>query len=176
MGAHTSPVRGHVEDDEHPTHGFCSHVKPIEQDLPSEPTLDVETADRVVDGRQLGLDLDDDTDRAGRLKRKDVDRSTLAELGERDLDLDQPAEADQLVCCLTDKQRVALVQQTIDLAAPPRNHRVKARVDGCECRAERANRERGEVTALDQRNGLLREPGRGGEIGLAQVFATAERS
>ena len=176
MRRNTSPIRRQVEHNEHSTDGPCSDIEPIEDDPLPKATLHVQAPNRVVDGRQLRLDLDHEGDAAGRLQPKNVDRSTLAILGERDLDVDIPAQANELICHMADEGRVTFIEQPVDLSAAPRNQGVEAGVDRGERAPEDSDRKRREVSSLDQGNGLLRETGSGGEFPLAESAPTTERA
>ncbi len=110
----------------------------------------MEPPDLVVDGGQLRLDLDDQREAVGWSKRQDVDRATLAEFSELDLDVCLPASANELVRDLTDKERVPFIEQPIDLAASPRDCAFEAGVDRREGTPEHPDRKRRQMSTLDQ--------------------------
>ena len=140
MYGHTPPICRSIEHDEQATHRHWSPTEPVEHELAGETALHVESADRVVDGGQLRLDLDDQRDPVRWPKRQDVDGAALAKLRKRDLDVHVPSFAKELVCDLTDDGRVALVEQAIDLAAAPRDDPIETSVDRREGPAEDADR------------------------------------
>ncbi len=69
---------------------------------------------------------------------------------------------------MPNEDRVAFVQQAIDLPAAPGHDRFEAGVDSRERVPENADGQRRKVPAFNERNRLLREPRRCCDIGLAQ--------
>jgi len=140
MGSNAPPIRGAIENHDQAADGGRSPIEPCEDELGAQPLFDVEAANGVVDGGQLGLDLDDEGDPACRTERKDVDRAALAEFRERNLQVGIPPAVGECVRRPADQRGVLLVEQPIDLPATPRNESLEAGIDRGERSPERVDR------------------------------------
>lgn len=84
--------------------------------------LSIVTPKGLFERRQLGLDLDHQQRPAGSMPGEDVDRSSLPAHRKCHLRRRFPTEVGQQARHPTDDRGVALVHQSIDLAAAPSNH------------------------------------------------------
>ena len=133
-----------------------------------ESLLDVEPTDGVIDPNELGLDLDDEGRPSLRAQRQDVDRTTLPELGERDLHVHLPAEVHQVSREGADQSRMVLIDDPVHLAATPRDGGEVSGVDGGEDQADRPDGKGVQVAAFDQRHGRLGHAGGSSDVRLTQ--------
>ncbi len=93
MPGYTPTVRRSVEDDQQAADRDGLPIEAVVNQLRGEAAFHIEPADRVIDGRELSLDLNDQGRAARALNREDVNRSSLPEFGVSDLDLDLPTQA-----------------------------------------------------------------------------------
>ena len=171
VGGHAASRCRRVKYDKEPRHDDWPPTKAICDDSRGETILYIEPADRVVDGRELGLDLNDQCEALVGSKREEIDASALGEYREGHLSRDLPTEVREVVGNLAQEERVPFIQQAVDLPAPPADQPFVPSVDRREREPEHSRGEGCEVTPLDEGNGLLRNPSRAGNVQLPKSAA-----
>lgn len=174
MALHSAPVFRSFEKDDEATDRFRPETRTIEHDLCGQAVLDAESAQRLLDGGQLRLDLHDQRDAIGRADRENVDRAAIAVVIERDLDIHIPAEPSQERGGRADETRVVLVEQSVDRAITPADDAVIPRLYRHEHRSDRREGESIEVATFDQRHRRLRDAHLARELGLGKPESQAE--
>ena len=127
---------------------------------------------RVGDDR---LDLDDEQCAEEWVKRKDVDRPTLAPDRERDLDVNDPPKASEKLHERIDQPGMCLVDQAVESLASPSKVEVNVRAE-CGCHPqERANCDTIKLASIDGRHQRTRDAGPRRDVLLASILTDPER-
>ena len=145
-----SPGGRRIEDHEEPRNGSRRHLEPLADNPLTQPHLGVESAQRLLNGRQLGLHLDDDRHTGSALNSQQVDRAALSELRERDLGGYLPAQRLELPADLADQRSVPFVEQAVECPGAPSHFSLERGVERGEHLPHGPNREAFPMAALDQ--------------------------
>jgi hypothetical protein len=140
-----------------------------------QAALPIQSPEKLVDIRDLGLELDHEQQVAGWVIRKEVDDTALAAEGERRLgraepgtDLTEPAR-DEFV-----QARVARVEQSVEVSGSPPRDQVKSDVQDRSDATEGREAGLAEVAALNPRDGRPRNAGNSRNVGLSQTTAKSD--
>ena len=133
-------------------------------------------AERLLGTCDLGLHLDDEERAAGGVPGENVDGATLAELRIAHLRKDGPPAGDQLLAHTADDLRMALVEQSVEIAASPSDHHERVRIERSEDPPEDAVSHAGQSTCFQLRDQLLTDARPLGDVDLAKSLPDADRT
>jgi len=139
-----------------------------------DPRFHVEDPERLLEPRDLGLDLDDQKGVAVLAPRQHVDRTSLTKAVERFLTADLPAQSREELDSPVLEQGVPSIKKAVELGTTPPRCQCDVGVENFRYPAVRVDRQRAKSPALDIRHGLLRDPGAGGDVGLPQSHLDAD--
>lgn len=166
---------GHrVGQHEQPRDGEWMPTEALVGDACPEAALRVVPAQSLLDGRDLRLDLDDQDGRRRPVPSKRIDGAAVAVPSERHLKTDLPAPALEQRGQASYQTRMTLVEESIELAAPPPDVQDKLRVECAEDATEHADAEVLDMPALEGRHPSLADRGATGEVGLTPAEAMAQ--
>ena len=112
-------------------------------------------ADRLLDARDLGLDLVDDGDPPVREYCQEVDRATFAPFGERDFRGESPAGGCERAGGSLDQLSVSCVGQPVEVTTTPADNSLEPCVEQGEDAADDFNGESRQMPALEAGNSGL---------------------
>jgi hypothetical protein len=130
---------------------------------------------RLLDGHELGLDLDDQECPRRGVPRQQVHRTSLAVHGVRDLGVNRPASGRQQVRDEPDQPGMSFVDQPIQIAAPPAQHADVFGIEGRRDPLKSQDLDLAGAPSLDDRDQRLREPTSIGQVPLPPTTSLAER-
>ncbi len=156
---HPMPVGRCVEDDEERHDARDRQAEPLAREPSAEANLRVEAAHRLFGRGDLRLGLDDEGRVRRRVDGKQVDRSSLAVVIERDLDRCRPAARLERARNGSHRRCVPLVEQSVERAPAVANDEVDVGLERGEDPADRPDREAIAVAPLHLRHERLRNAG-----------------
>ncbi len=130
-------------------------AKALADDLRSQANLLVELAKGRLDRHQLCLDLDDEERARVPAPGHQVDGASLAILGVRHLGDDLPAPGRERSRDGANQRSMALIEQSGDDAAPPREVEPHGGVQGVEDHSQGSHGRASDLAALEGRDGRL---------------------
>ena len=154
------PVRPPWRDDDPAGDGLRDPATLLD-DLPGETSLPVEGADKLIDVRDVRLQLDDQQRATGGVPGDDVDDASLAVDREGHLRCQLPFREgvsepgrDGVV-----ERRVPGVEQSIEISCPPASEQVDPHIQRRGHAAQGDQRKRVEMASFDARDGRVRDAG-----------------
>ena len=119
-------------------------------DSGGQSRLRVVPPERLFDGDELRLHLDDEHRRGIRAPPEQVNRAALKPDGVGDLDLDRPSGGAEQVRGRADQSSVRLVEQAVEVPASPAGQQEQIGIEGTKDRGDLADRNRVDLSPLDQ--------------------------
>jgi len=169
-----SSTRGLIREDEHSSNRQWLPTKPLANDARPQTNLGVMPADRLLDARDLGLDLVDDGDPPVREYCQEVDRATFAPFGERDFRGESPAGGCERAGGSLDQLSVSCVGQPVEVTTTPADNSLEPCVEQGEDAADDFNGESRQMPALEAGNSGLVTTGGSRQVELAPAASAAQ--
>lgn len=108
------------------------------------------------------------------MPREDVDRAAFPEFGICDLDLDVPAQGSETIRYESNDRRMSLVDEPVERGTAPPDVDCNQPIEGRNNPPDDADRDPVKMSALDQRDEILRAAGLCGEVRLSPALPLAE--
>lgn len=129
MAFDTPPVRACVRENQQASDSGWLPSKSLPNDPGGETNLHIVAPKRLLCGRELGLQLDNEQCSRGRMPRDQVDRSTFTEDRVRHFRNDRPSVASKDLGHPPAEPGVALVEEPVQLPATPTGNQNQIGVD-----------------------------------------------
>ena len=144
----------------------------LETNLRGQASLDIQAAERFLDGAPFALCFAHKGSGRPFLRPEQVNGASLAVLGEGDLARSHPVVAAELLKACLDDSRMTAVHEPIQICTVPPDVETRTRVKGLEMAAELVELQAPSAPALDCLDDVARESG----VRLAKACAATKQS
>jgi hypothetical protein len=142
----------------------------------AEACFAIVRGDRRLGIRDDRLDLDDEERLGAGVPPNNIDRATLAEMAEGDLDGRLPAMRVEQADDLVDQPGVRRIEESVEALAMPPNTHVEIGAQRVARRLDMGERHPPDLASLDPRALARRDPGADRHVGLSHPAANPERA